>query len=409
MLISIKKIKPGKKLLPLLLLLSLLLVMGCVNAPSKGWSGPVVSDDGTLYVGTIDGKVIALNASDGTLQSWEQELKEQKSSAFSCSGGISTPMSIYGTPVVKDGVVYIGGYDGNIYIKKADGSSYPTFDTGGAIIGSPVIDGDTLYVGNSDGKLYALSIESTGNISNKWIFKTGDKIWSTPVVDSGVVYISSADHKLYAIDAGSGKEIWHFKAGAGILSTPLVFENKVYIGACDNNFYAISAATEEERLAAIARGKGESAPEKEADWVYKEADNWFWTTALVYDSWIYAGNLDHKVYAINIETHAGKVVLETDGRVRTPPVLSNDGQIIIGSEDGWIYSINPADKTFSTFRDLEEPIFAPIYHYTYIEIDTETETEIEHEIIFVHAQNGDHVLFAIDVKTKSELWNYHTD
>lgn len=385
-------------------------MMGCVTAPSRGWSGPIVSDEGILYVGTIEGEVIALKASDGTELTWKQELEEQKSSGFSCSRGISTPMSIYGTPEINGDTIYVGGYDGNIYIKKADGSSYPSFDTGSAIVGSPVIAGDTLYVGNSDGKIYALSIESTGNISGKkWTFKTGDKIWSTPVVKNGVVYTSSADHKLYAIDAESGTEIWHFKAGAGILSTPTITDDgkTIFIGACDNNFYAIGTATEDEIAAALAREDGDSAPEKTADWVYSGAGNWFWTKALVDDinGWVYAGNLDHKVYAINIESGQGQVVLETDGRVRTPPVQINDGRILIGSEDGWLYAINSAEKTFTTFLDLEEPIFAPIYHYTY----TDTETEIEHEVIYVHAQNGEHILYAINVETGTVIWNMVTD
>ncbi|MFC2017851.1 PQQ-binding-like beta-propeller repeat protein [Chloroflexota bacterium] len=395
MLLTIKKIRSGKTLLPVLLLLSLLLVMSCVSAPSRGWSGPIVSD-GIVYVGTIEGKVIALDASTGTLTQWEQELEEQKSSAFSCSGGISTPMSIYGTPAVKDNVIYVGGYDGKVYVTKTDGFSSEPFDTGDAIIGSPVIWEDTLFIGNSDGKFYALS---TDNIKNeKWVFKTGDKIWSTPVVDKDnrVVYVTSADHKLYAIDAGSGTEIWRFKAEAGIFSTPLIHENKVYIGANDSKFYAIDAATEEERVAAIDRGEGESAPERTADWVFEGADNWFHTTALAYDGWIYVGNLDSKVYAINIEDHTGKAVLETDGRVRTPPVLLNE-RIIIGSEDGFIYAINPEDKTATQLIDLEEPVFAPMF------------ADTENDILYVHAQNGNHVLYAIDVETKSVIWDYTTD
>lgn len=371
--------------------------MGCVSAPSRGWSGPIVSD-GVIYVGTIKGKVIALYTENGQkIPFWELELEEQ-SAGFGCSGGISTPMSTYGTPVVKNELVYVGGYDGKVYPVRTDGFSSTPFDTGSAIIGSPVIDGDTLFVGNTDGKLYALS---TDNIQDeKWEepFQTGGKIWSTPAVHNGVVYIGSSDHRLYAIDAESGKEIWRFKAEAAIFSTPYIpeDEDRVYIGACDNKFYAIDAATEAEIQEAITRGEGESAPVRTTDWVFDGADNFFWTTALIHNGEIWVGNLDHNVYVIDAQNpQVSRVALPTEGRIRTPPVLvkvDDKYKIVIGSEDGIIYIINPEDKTWGTLRDLEAPILAPIY------------ADKDNGIIYVHAQNGDHYLYAINVETRMDVW-----
>ncbi|MFC1924945.1 PQQ-binding-like beta-propeller repeat protein, partial [Chloroflexota bacterium] len=73
MFFSINKSKPGKIGLFILLIVSLCFVAGCyTSAPSRGWSGPVVSE-GILYVGTIEDKVIALDVSDGTLTSWEEK------------------------------------------------------------------------------------------------------------------------------------------------------------------------------------------------------------------------------------------------------------------------------------------------------------------------------------------------
>ena len=142
MLSIIKKATSGKKFLAILLLFGLIFAVGCANAPTKGWSGPVISNN-VLYVGTIKGKIIALDATTGELKSWEKDVEKQSSSAFSCGRGISTPMSIYGTPVIKGDVVYIAGYDGKIYAVNINGFSSEPYDTGGAIVGSPVIDGDT--------------------------------------------------------------------------------------------------------------------------------------------------------------------------------------------------------------------------------------------------------------------------
>ncbi len=340
--------------------------------------------DGILYVGTIESKVIALDAEDGDKLDWEKEIKGQSSGGFGCSSYISTPMSTYGAPVVKDGVVYIGGYDGNVYAFATEGGMSNEFETGGAIVGSPVIDDETntIFVGSSDGKLYALNLD----LSPKWKepFETGDKIWSTPAVDNGVVYIGSADHRLYALDADTGEEIWYFEAEAGILSTPLVYEGTIYIGACDNKFYAIDV--EQEGKEATAKG------------IFDEAGNWFWTEALAYNGKIYVGNLDHKLYVLdaqNIETKLDE--FETEGRIRTQPVFVG-GSIVIGSEDGNIYKLNPEDLNNNPIPILlEAPILAPIYPDT------------ENGVIYVHAQNGTHTLYAINVETENEIWNYPTE
>lgn len=359
-------------------------MVGCYSsAPSRGWSGCTISD-GILYVGTIQGKIVSLNAANGTELGWEKEINVQSSSGFGCSNYISKPMSTYGVPVIKDGVVYVGGYDGNVYAFAAEGGMSAEFETGGDIVGSPVTDDETntLFVGSSDGKLYALAADNIEN--KKWEFQTGDRIWSTPAVDNGVVYIGSTNHRLYAIDIETHEEIWHFEAEAAILSTPLVYEDTIYIGACDNKFYAIDAASGEEI------------------WHF-EAGNWFWTQALAYNGEIWVGSVDHNVYILNAVSGEKTGEVKTDGRVCTPPVKVkvNDTKylIVIGSEDGWIYTIDPENKSSTQLRDLEAPILAPIY------------ADTEDGIIYVHAQDGSHILYAIKVSTAStstEIWHYTT-
>ena len=334
--------------------------------------------DGILYIGTIEGKVIALYADTGNKTGWEEKITGQSSGGFGCSSGFSKPMSTYGTPVVKNGVIYVGGYDGTVYAFLTEGSMGTTFKTGGAIVGSPVIDDETntLFVGSSDGKLYALAVDNIEE--EKWKpFETGDKIWSTPAVDNGVVYIGSTDHRLYAIDAETGKEIWHFEAGAGILSTPLVSDGMVYIGACDNKFYAIDTVNGEEK------------------WHF-EAENWFWTQALAYNGEIWVGSVNHKVYAFNAVSGEKTYEHKTGGMVCTPPVLAN-GKIIVGSEDGNVYAIDPVNKnTTQLGTSLGAPILAPIY------------ADTDNGVIYVHAQDGEHVLYAINVETGMEIWSYTT-
>ncbi|MCX5991206.1 MAG: PQQ-binding-like beta-propeller repeat protein [Chloroflexi bacterium] len=425
MISDIKKFKPIKAISIILLLLCILLVTGCTSAPSRGWSGPLVKE-GVLYVGTIEGKVIALDLtsiSDGTPDlKWDKDVGAATGGGgFSCSTRVSKPMGVYGTPVLYEGRLYVGAYNGDIlYFNISDGSRSDPFSTDGAIVGDPVVDGDSVFVASSDGKLYAFDLDL--HLKPGWPFKTGDKIWSTPVVRNGIVYISSADHKLYAVDTASGKEIWHFEAEAAILSTPLVVDGTmIYIGACDRKFYALDAATEEERLNAVSRQEGSPVPVREAKSVFDGAGNWFWTQALPYNGEIWVGCLDHSVYALDAVTLEERARVTTQGMVYAPPVLLGD-RIIVGSQDGRVYAIDPETRDWTAYtiegdtdsstpdvyvsQDTEllkeakkplAPIFAPLYAGS------------DNDTVYFHAQDGTHTLYALALSTEEVVWSFRTD
>ncbi|RLC68586.1 MAG: hypothetical protein DRI26_10000, partial [Chloroflexi bacterium] len=168
--------------------------------------------DGMLYMGSMEGEVLAINPSSRSAQfSFPQESEGEWSFSFggggqgsflSCAPAVQ--VSFYGSPVVVDGVVYIGTGTGKIFALNATAGydiwEYPRDGYIGSIVGSPVIDNGILYVGSSDGNLYAIDIE-TRRLAWDSPFATGDDIWATPLVQDGVVYFGSLDHKFYALDA----------------------------------------------------------------------------------------------------------------------------------------------------------------------------------------------------------------
>ncbi len=99
----------GRRLGMLLLLAALVLLFtGCtgrnLGASDQGWS-PVVAADGMVYVGTIQGKVLALEDSRSSVSlRW----------AFPANAE-DTIGGVYNTPVVGPDLVYVAALDGTLY------------------------------------------------------------------------------------------------------------------------------------------------------------------------------------------------------------------------------------------------------------------------------------------------------
>ena len=79
----------------------------------------------------------------------------------------------------SDGTVYVGSYDNKVYaLNGATGVKKWEFLTGGYVLSSPAIGSDgTVYVGSWDKKMYALD-GATG--AKKWEFLTEGRVDSSP-------------------------------------------------------------------------------------------------------------------------------------------------------------------------------------------------------------------------------------
>ena len=111
-----------------------------------------------------------------------------------------------------------------------------SYATGNSVYSSPAVANGLVYVGSDDDKLYALDAV-TGSL--KWSYATGESIGeSSPAVANGVVYVGSFDGKLYALDAVTGALKWSYTTGNGIDSSPAVANGVVYVGSDDGNVYA---------------------------------------------------------------------------------------------------------------------------------------------------------------------------
>ena len=72
---------------------------------------------------------------------------------------------------------------------------------------SPVVANGVVYVGSIDGNLYALN---AGTGALLWKYTTGSAVDSSPAVANGVVYVGSDDNNLYALNASTGALLWKY-------------------------------------------------------------------------------------------------------------------------------------------------------------------------------------------------------
>ena len=358
---------------------------------SRGWSGGVVADD-VLFIGSMEGMLIALNVSDGSRQGDPVALEAEPPPSgglvgclpTTCAPAASTAVALYSSPAVNGDLVYIGGYDGRIYAFVFDGDRlrdepdwiYPRQgNVGGSIVGGLVVHQDKVYFGTanfgtSNGKVYALDALDG---FKEWEFLTEGKIWSTPAIAGDTLFVGSFDKKLYALDTETGEEKWQqpFETEGAITSTPVIYDNKVYVGSFDRYFYAVGVASGEQVWRFPAADEDENGP-----------SNWFWAKPLVYNGVIYAPCLDGKVYALDAGSGEKVAQFSLGSPISSSPVLVGSS-IVVATQEGIVYTLDTTSNHRGEIADLEEEVYAPLF--------------ASEGVVYVHTVED--ALYAIDVES----------
>lgn len=264
------------------------------------WSSPAVAN-GTVYIGSSDHYVYALNASTGA-EVWR----------FATNGEVRS------SPAVEGGMVYVGSMDNSVYaLDASSGSMVWNFTTGNYVDSSPTVVAGVVYVGSLDGHVYALN-STTG--ANVWSYATGNAVVSSPAVAGGTLYIGSMDHNVYALDAVTGAKIWNYTAGLGFYSPPSVAGGVVYIGSWDKNVYALNASTGAKLWSFATGDYANSCP-------------------TVYNGVVYTASKDGNVYALYATNGSKLWSFATGNAIGSSPAVGN-GVVYVGSEDGVLYALN---------------------------------------------------------------------
>ncbi len=173
----------------------------------------VVMNAGRLYVGTHDGKLLALDPVDGhTL--WEFKAGD----------------AILAAPAIAGGKVVFGSYDHFVYALDAvTGRQLWKRDTQGAVVSTPAIADDKVVVGNRCYDLLGLDL-GTGDVAwKRYIWMSW--VESSAALFGGTAYVGSSDAAaVYAFDAASGRRVWATDVFGWSWGQPAVTAERVYAG-----------------------------------------------------------------------------------------------------------------------------------------------------------------------------------
>ena len=287
----------------------------------KRWSTPIGETTftsaavagGRVYVGTLGGKLFALDAATGAIL-WSRP-------PDALAGD-----TVWTSPVVADGVVYFAANRPTAVIYALDAATGATLWSEGLtfslMVSSPVVNEGVLYLAFNDHSIVALDA-ATG--ATRWTADAGAGMYASPAVADGRLYVTVHNRGLLALDAGSGAFLWLAPMAGPQWSSPAAGKALVYVGSRDDErLYAFHAAT---------GATAWSAPLGE----------WVHTSPALANGMVYAGANDGRLSAFDANTGQprwSRALAPTGGLFGGPTVANGVVYATSGQGDGKLYAVD---------------------------------------------------------------------
>ena len=266
--------------------------------------------DGTVYVGSLDGHLWALDLSTAEVR-WKYEAGDE----------------IKSSPLVHEGTVYFGDESGAFHAVEArSGKPRWVFQAGAGIISSANFARECVLFGSQDNFLYCVK-PADGSLH--WKVETGSYVYATPALTtlSGrtVALSAGCDGLLRAVDVADGTEIKSIEMGAYVGASPAVGDGRVYVGTFESQFLALDLA------------------EGVVAWRYEHPERKFpyYSSAAVTDKIVVVGGRDKMVHALDPVTGSERWSLAAGDRVDASPVISGN-RVFVATLGGDIYALDLA-------------------------------------------------------------------
>ncbi|WP_029034249.1 PQQ-binding-like beta-propeller repeat protein [Salinimicrobium terrae] len=283
--------------------------------------------------------------------------------------------NVISTPAYVDELIIFGNSTGLVEaLSSESGEVVWTYETQGGIFSSPATFKNSVILGSGDGNIYSFDA-ATGKLN--WKTETEHSVLGSPVVQDSIVYIGGSDGKFRALDAETGSEKWTFKGLEGpVVSTPLLYEDQVIFGAWDRHLYALDKETgslkwkwnneSPNRMfspAMVIPVANEDvvyivAPDRYLSAIDAKTGESLWRTneATVRESLgisedgnrLFGKTMNDEVVIFETNKKEPKILKRINsnfGYDHVPSMLyEQDGQVLFGTRNGVIYSIDPATE-----------------------------------------------------------------
>jgi outer membrane protein assembly factor BamB len=288
--------------------------------------------DGVVYVATNGGDVYAFDAEDGTTVA-----------------STNLGSSVYGTPCVADGVVYIGTYeDGVLHALNAVTLAsewtldFNDYDYEQHITGSPVVYNGAVYIGTREGQFssgFLRTVDIATRTQRNAAVTQEAPDYVTPAIDTSFAsgarcYISDDSCYVTAVRCDTGAYVWDwYPDRTQFYSSPTVYGGYIFGGSTGNYIYRI-----------IDGGNDCVEP---SPFIFPAVYGAVYSTVAAYNGKLYFGNQGGSMYCVDAATFSQADWTASLGSPITSSGLisTSTGLLFICTENGMVYALNIANGT----------------------------------------------------------------
>jgi outer membrane protein assembly factor BamB len=241
---------------------------------------------------------------------------------------------IDGSPALdSESTLYVGSRDGYLYAIDSSGALKWKFETG-PIQSSPTLGPDeAVYVMNTRGKLYAINHTGTKRWETELTGGRNNYFASGNAIDSDFVY-AFCTFALCSIEVESGSIRWHSDRVVAQSGTPVILASGTIAVLARTRLEGVGRDGAPQWVYPPAAVSGDSRREP-SGYAYVDA-----SLAAGPDDVLYAGTTTGSLIAVGMGGQFKWEFKASMPVEATPPVIGSDGTIYFGTRDGRLYAVD---------------------------------------------------------------------